>query len=197
MNSGSVGDVIGWLAARRVEGVVMPGYVDRTLCEEEPFFSLDNTSLYLETDAGLLCIDDRRFHGRLRLSVTDSLAGAREKIDAVIDHDEGEEFLPISLAAQFLTDGRDFNTLTRARYVLSESSRPEDAVVDCLELVFDDCCCLFVEPTWDGLVTGSHGSYEHWAGHLRSRTMDQRRETVWAAPARRPLSAATGFPSTT
>ncbi|GAA2001764.1 hypothetical protein GCM10009799_31210 [Nocardiopsis rhodophaea] len=179
MKSGSIDDLLGWLATRGVVDVVVPGYVDRTLHEDKPFFNAQNSSLYLDTDEGLLCIADRKTHGQLHLSVTDSLTDARTEIEAVLNHDDGEEFLPLSLEWQFLADGRDFNTLTRARYVLGPYSRPDEAVIDSLELVFDDCCCLFIEPTWDGLVTGSHGSYEHWTKYVQGPAMDQRREVEW------------------
>lgn len=179
----SVDEVLGWLARRRVEDVLMPGYVDRTLHEGRPFFNPWNTALYLATDREYVRIADRGASGVLHLSRTASFDGARNDVEAFIDREAGEEFMPASLESRFLADGRDAHTLSGARYVHGAHSRPEEGTVDCLELAFDGHGCLFVSPEWDGLLIGAHGSYEHWTGHLHAEDMGSRKEVRWTPPA--------------
>ena len=108
------------------------------------FLNVWNTSLYVVTDGGMLRIEDRRAHGQLHVSRTDDLTDAEQDLDErVLNREYGEEFMPVSLEWQVLADGRDLNTLTRARYAAGAGLPPSKGVVDCLELVFDDCCCLF------------------------------------------------------
>ncbi|WP_017557202.1 hypothetical protein [Nocardiopsis baichengensis] len=180
MTASSIEDLLSWLAARKVEDLVVPGYIDRTLNEERPFLNVWNTSVYVVTDEGALRIEDRRAYGRLRLSTTDGLADAEQDLDEVVlNREYGEEFMPVSLEWQFLADGRDFNTLTRAKYAAGPDSRPERGVVDCIELVFDDCCCLFVAPEWDGLSLGSHGAFARWTDYLHEDPEGLRRVVEW------------------
>ncbi|MDA2811153.1 hypothetical protein O4J56_10940 [Nocardiopsis sp. RSe5-2] len=186
MSTSSIDDLLTWLAARKVEDIVVPGYIDHTLNEERPFLNVWNTSLYVVTDEGMLRIEDRRAHGRLHLSRTDDLTDAEQDLDEhVLNREYGEEFMPVSLEWQLLADGRDFNTLTRARYAAGPDSRPQQGVVDCLELVFDDCCCLFTASEWDGLDVGSHGAFDRWTDYLHEDPEGLRRVVEWTPSHRR------------
>ncbi|MFW5419818.1 hypothetical protein J0910_24675 [Nocardiopsis sp. CNT-189] len=177
-----VDEILEWLARRRVEDVLVPGYVDRTLHEGRPFFNPWNTALYLVTDQGCVRIADKEASGVLHVSLADSVDDARGDVEEFIDREAGEEFMAASLESRFLADGRDVHRVSGARYVHGPHSRPEKGTADCLEVVFDGHGCLFVSPEWDGLLVGAHGSYEHWTGRLRAESMGGRTEVRWAPP---------------
>ncbi|MBB4929438.1 hypothetical protein F4561_000258 [Lipingzhangella halophila] len=160
----------------KVEDILMPGYVDRWT---NGYFNLWNTAVYLAAQEGMLRIASADDRGQVQLSLAGSLSAEEDQLRGFLDGDAGEIFAAASLESQFLADGRDSNTCTRIRYVLGPRSCPDEAILECVEFTFDESCCFFVTPEWDGLVTGSHGSYEHWVDYLRSDTMDQRQEKVW------------------
>ncbi|WP_152521048.1 hypothetical protein [Nocardiopsis ganjiahuensis] len=173
----SVDEVLDWLSQQTVEGLLVPGYVNR---DEHPATHLRNRWVYLSTAAGpYLCAHQPLDDVVVRLSVVDSVSDAERDVTEFLD--EGEEFTLVHLTDLYFPALESAGPLTGARYYLDPRSDPGKGTVAALELSLGAYTTLFLDPlTWGGLELGRRGDFERWYANRFSVHQRHLREVRWA-----------------
>ncbi|GLW98185.1 hypothetical protein [Microtetraspora sp. NBRC 16547] len=166
---GNINSILALFGEMRTTDVLVPGYIDHD--DEPPSFHPWTVTAYFALENAMVRMDSVQNYSQLKLSVVDEMAVPDEILR------EEEQFAVASYSHLFFADAYESFRCTQVRYVEDESSDASQAIVQCIEFVFEDNWPVFVDPEWHfGVRLEGAGGLDRW---LESNSPQNSRLVTW------------------